>query len=228
MPSVVQSSLISKVRHELRHNSWRTTIGKAAQSARARVYLDRTYIWYELSLRTDRPRASLPSGLTLIRGDKNHLALLGELPSVHEWLARERLEAGNDLWLVLGRGRPVFACWTLHGATPLLAAPEGRLALPSDVVGLENSATSVSYRGRGVIAPSAWSQIADRLEKTGVKSIITKLEDDNKVMRWALARSGFREVASTHYRRVGFRQHATVRGEGATADWIAGQLKPRG
>jgi len=112
-----------------------------------------------------------------------------------------------------------------HGSAPTRAARGGWLPLPSDVVFFEDSSTSTSYRGRGPIGTAAWSQIADRLEKTGAKSIITHVLEENKIMRWALVRSGFREIATVHLQRVVLRQRVTVVGTGTAVDnWIAGHL----
>jgi hypothetical protein len=219
-------SQISRLRFELHRHGVRGTIGKVVQRVREKVYFDRTWVWYELPLGADRPQSPLPPGLVLTRGGASEASLVNELPSGNEWRARRGLEAGNDLWLVLDEGRPVFACMIFYGSMPTRAARGGWLPLPPDIVFLEDSATSASYRGRGTIAPAAWSQIADRLEKTGAKSIITKVEENNKVMRWAIVRSGFREIATVHLRRVGFRQRVTVVGTGTAAgDWIAVHLQ---
>jgi hypothetical protein len=217
--------LISRLRLVLHRHGVRGTIGKVEQRARESLSLDRTWIWYELPLGADRLHASLPPGLVLTRGGASEASLLHELPLGNEWRARRWLGAGNDLWLVLDEGRPVFACMVFHGSAPTRAARGGWLPLPPDVVFLEDSSTSTSYRGRGPIGPAAWSQIADRLEKTGAKSIITHVLEENKIMRWALVRSGFREIATVHLRRVGLRQRVTVVGTGTAADdWIAGHL----
>jgi hypothetical protein len=215
------------MQYELHHNGMTATITKAAQRTREKVYLDHTQVWYELPLGTSRPQVSLPSGLTLIRGNENDLPLLSKLPSVHEWLARRRMEAGDDLWLVLDGREPVFACWTLRGSNPIRTWNNNRLVLPPNVVCLEDSVASASYRGRGLIAPTVWRQIADRLEQTGVETVITDVAEDNKVMRWTMARSGFREFATVRYQRKGFEQHTTMVGDGVQANWLAGQLGRR-
>ena len=165
MSSIVLS-LISQLRLALHRHGVRGTIGKLKQRARESLYLDRTWIWYELPLGADRPHASLPPGLVLSRGGASESSLLDELPSGNDqWRARRWLEAGNDLWLVLDEARPVFACMIFHRSTPTRAARGGWLPLPPDTVCLEASSTSASYRGRGLIGPAAWSQIADKLDK---------------------------------------------------------------
>jgi hypothetical protein len=224
--SSVVLSLISQLRVVLHRHGVRGTIGKVVQRARERVYFVRTWVWYELPLGADRPQASLPPGLVLTRGGAGEASLLNELPNGNEWRARRWLGAGNDLWVVLDEGRPVFACMIFHGSTPMRAARRGWLPLPPDIVCLEASSTSTSYRGRGPIGSAAWSQIADRLEKTGAKSIITHCGEENKVMRWAIVRSGFRQIATVHLRRVGLQQRVTVVGTGTAADnWIAEHLR---
>jgi hypothetical protein len=223
--AVVLRSLIPRLRHQLQHRGVKSTLKWAIRRAQTKLYLDETHVWYELILSSDRPRQPLQPGLKLIRAGADDLPLLNELPSVSEYTAKQRIEAGNDLWLVLNDRQLIFACWIFHDSIPLLAARNGQFALPSETVCMEDSIISPHFRARGIITPSAWSQVADRLEKIGVKSIITKAEADNKVMRLVLTRSGFREIAVMHFRRTGFRQHATVRSNtGATPYWLTEQL----
>ena len=100
-----------------------------------------------------------------------------------------------------------------------------QLVLPPEIVCLENSVTSASYRGQGV-APAAWTNIADALELGEVKFIITKIEESNIASRRAITKSGFRESATMHFRLVGFRRRTSVqRGTGVTADWLAKTLQ---
>ena len=217
-------SLIPRLRHQLQHHGGRGALSAAISRVQGRLYLDETHAWYELALSSDRPQQNLRPGLELIRGGADNLPLLDGFPGVNEHEARQRTEAGDDLWLVLDGRQPIFVCWTLRDSISLLAAWNGRLALPPKMVCLEDSFASPSYRGRGMIAPSAWSEIADRLERAGINSIITKVEVDNRVMRLLLTRSGFREIAVMRLRRAGFRQHTTLRPEtGATADWLTEQ-----
>jgi RimJ/RimL family protein N-acetyltransferase len=219
------SSLVSRMRYEIHRHGVKATAGKAAQGVRKKVYIDQTFVWYELPLGAERPRVSLPPEFALVRGGASEIPLLDELPtSGNEWLARRWMEAGNDLWLVLEERRPAFACWIFHGSTPVRAARDGWFALAPGIVCFEDSATSASYRGRGV-APAAWSQIADRLEQTAARSIITKIEESNTASRRAIVKSGFREIATMHFRRVGLRERTAVLGTGETAGWLAGQLQ---
>jgi hypothetical protein len=225
MRSLILNNLIFRVGYYLWRHGLRGTIDQIIARTRTKLYLDETHVWYELALVTDRPRPTLRPGLELIRARADDLSLLEELPTVSIVEGRLRMEAGNDLWLVLDSRQPVFACWTFSNSAPVEAATNCRLDLPSEIAYMEDSVTSPSYRGRGAIAPAAWSQVADRLEKAGVKAMITKVGEDNKVMRWAIVKSGFREIAVMHFRRSGLREHTAVRlGNGATARWLAGQL----
>lgn len=221
-------SLIPRLRYKLQRHGIRGAISAAiSRVQQTRLYLDETHVWYELPLSSDRLQQTLRPGLELVRGGAGDLPLLDEFPGVSEDEARQRIEGGNDLWLVLDDRQPIFVCWTLRDSMPVLAAWNGQLAIPPKMVCLEDSFASPSYRGRGIIAPSAWSQIADRLERTGIESIITKTEVDNRVMRLLLTRSGFREIAVMRLRCAGFQRHTTLRPQsGSTADWLTEQLTP--
>jgi hypothetical protein len=222
---LILNNLILRVRYYLRRHGLRGTIHQVITRTRTKLYVDETHVWYELALVNDRPRPALRPGLELIRARSDDLSLLEELPTVSTVEGRHRMETGNDLWLVLDGRQPVFACWTFSNSAPVEAATNGRLDLSSEITYMEDSVTSPSYRGRGAIAPSAWSQVADRLENAGVKAMITKVGEDNKVMRWAMVKSGFREIAVMHFHRRGLREHTAVRlGTGATARWLAEQL----
>jgi hypothetical protein len=215
----------SKFERHLRHRGVKGTLGVAIRRAQNLLYLDETHVWYELALGNSRSQKTLRTGLKLIRSGADDLPLLDAFPTVSAYEARKRMEAGRDLWLVLDDRQPIFACWIFHHSVPVLAARNGQLALPPETVCLEDSITSPSYRGQGIVAPAAWSQVADRLEKAGVKSIITKVEADNKVMRWALAKSAFDDIAIVQFRKAGLRRHVAIRARtGATADWLVEQL----
>jgi hypothetical protein len=217
--------LKSKLKHHLSHHGVKGTLGVAVRRAQNELYLDETHVWYELALDNSRPQKPLRPGLKLIRGGADDLPLLDELSTVSAYEARQRMEAGRNLWLVLDDRQPIFACWIFHDSVQMLAARKGQLALPPETVCLEDSITSPSYRGRGIVAPAAWSQVADKLEKAGVKSIITKVEADNKVMRWALAKSGFRDIAIMRFRKAGLWRYIAIRAKtSATADWLVEQL----
>lgn len=227
MSNFIQSNPLLRIRNQLRRHGLRAIIDKVAQRARKKVYLDETHVWYELPLVSERPRVKLLAGLELVRGGPSELPLLAELPTVGQLEARQRMKSNADLWLVLRGRQPAFACWVFHGSVALPAAPNGRLMLPPEIAFFEDSVTSSAFRGRG-IPLAAWPRIADHLEQTAVRSVVTKVEEDNGVARRAFEKAGFREFATTRFRRVGLRRYTTVRaGTGATVDWLAGQLTPR-
>lgn len=223
-------SLISRARSQVKRDGLKAVIGKVMMLARQRVYVDETHVWYELPLGTDRPRVELSPELDLIRAGTDELPLLEQLPRSKEVPvvspsgAEQRFEAGADLWMVLEGRQLAFACWIFHKSAPVGAAKSGRLVLSPEVVCLEDSVASPAFRGRR-IAPAAWSEIADSLEQGAVKSIITKIAEDNAATRRAIVKCGYREIATMHFRRVGFREHTTVQERnGSTADWLAEQL----
>ena len=199
------------------------------QRIRSNVYLRETHVWYEIPLETDRPRLTLPPGLKLVRGDYDDLPLLAQLPTTPtETAAKRRMGNGGELWLVLDEQRPAFACWIFHRSMPMAAAPSSRLVLSPEIVCLENSVTSSLYRGQG-IAPAAWSGIADALKPTGVKYIITKIEESNTASRRAIVKCGFRESATMRFALIGLWQRTLVQGRnGVTGGWLAQQLHHEG
>jgi RimJ/RimL family protein N-acetyltransferase len=102
---------------------------------------------------------------------------------------------------------------------------QGVLSLPQEIVCLDDSVTAEDYRGKS-IAPAAWSGIADTLERTGVRSIVTKIEESNLPSRKAVSKVGFEEIATMCFRRRGLSSSTTVEaGEGAAAAWLAEKLQ---
>jgi RimJ/RimL family protein N-acetyltransferase len=98
-------------------------------------------------------------------------------------------------------------------------------SLPQEIVCLEDSVTVEDYRGKS-IAPAAWSGIADTLERTGVRSIVTKIEESNLSSRKTVSKAGFEEIATMRFRRRGLSSSTTVEaGEGAAAAWLAEKLQ---
>lgn len=217
----VFSGLIPRVRHQIRLHGVRGTALKVARRARNVLYLDETHVWYELPLKGDRPHPNLKPGMELVRGGEDELPLLDEFHSISGPGARLWMEAGAVLWLILDDGRPVFVCWTFQSPAKFEAA-QGWLSLPAGVAIMEESAVSPSYRGRGVIAPAAWARVADRLQKSGATTLITKVEDNNKVMRWSLSRAGFRDAFTLHFRRLGPLSRTTINTKDhSKSDWLA-------
>jgi RimJ/RimL family protein N-acetyltransferase len=180
-----------------------------ARKARERVAFSESHVWYELDLTAPRETRVLEEGLILRPGREADLALLEQLDTVWPERARRRLQDGNDWWLVLDQGAPLFSCWIFRERAPVLAAPQGELALPAGCVCLEDSVTSAAARGRG-IAPAAWSAIAASLAQEGQRRMITKVTVENVPSRRAVTKAGFVEVAIMHFRRRGIRSGTSV------------------
>lgn len=153
--------------------------------------------------------------------------MLDEFPSISGPGAKVWLDTDAIFWLLLDGEKPVFVCWVFQSPARFKAA-QGWLALPPGVALMEESAVSPSYRGRGTLAPAVWSQVADRLQQAGVASLIIKVEHDNKVMRWSLAKAGFRETFTVHFRRLGPVSRTTIRSADNTrVRWLAEQTGAR-
>ncbi len=182
---------------------------RAWMVARGRVVLSESHVWYQLDLGRQRPRPPLQPRLTLRRGDHADLPLLEQLPTTAGWEASARLEAGNDVWLVVEDRHALFSCWIFHTETPVVGAPGGALRLADQMVCLEDSVVSGAARGRG-IAPSAWAAIADVLTNEGKGRIITKVEVENKPSRRAVEKAGFEPVAVMHFKRLGPRSRTRI------------------
>jgi hypothetical protein len=224
MRGIFPSNVLLRRWYNFRRNGLKASIGEILTFAQKRIYLDETHVWYKLSLRTDRAHVGRLPGLSLIQASVRDLPLLEQLPSIDPYEARQRMEAGHDLWLVLKGQQPVFACWVFHGSVPVIAARQGHIALPPEIVVFEDSVSSLAYRGRG-ISLAVWPKIADRLEQTAATTIITKVEEENVTPPRAFLKSGFHEVATVHFRRRGPCRSLTVQaGDSATASWLSEQL----
>lgn len=202
-------------------------VGAAARQsvklARRRVYLVEEHLWYALDLGGERPRRELPEEVRLGRPGHDRLEGAVEMGQRIEEV-RERLSAGNDLWLAEDDGGPLFRCWIYRRRAPVLAAPGGWLELPDDTVVLEDSATTPRARGRG-IAPGAWTAIADALRDEGLVHLITKVGVANEPSRKAVAKAGFREIALMRLVKTGPRKRTTIhQAEPGLGDELAARL----
>lgn len=223
----VFSTLIPRVSHQIRLHGVKGTAVKVARRARKALYLDETHVWYELPLGGDPPRPALKTGMELVRGGEEHLPLLDEFPSINGPGAKLWLDSGAALWLLFDGDRPVFICWTFQSPAKFEAA-QGWISLPPGVAIMEESAVSPSYRGRGVLAPIAWSRVADNLQHSGTTALITKVEEHNKVMRWSLSRSGFHESFTVRLWRLAPVSRTTIiTTNDSNAEWLASQTKAR-
>lgn len=204
-----------RLRRGLRRYGARGIAHRSVEILRELVYAREVHVWYELTLREERPRRELDPGLRLIRAGAEHLALLDRLWAIGHEEARRRLNAGGTLWLVLDLETPAFSCWTFRDRTPFRAAEGGWLELPSGTIGLEESMTSDDYRGRGV-APAAWTAIADALEQEPWRRLVTTIEEENAASRKAVLKIGFREVGRSETTKKGRRTIVVVSGEAAS------------
>jgi L-amino acid N-acyltransferase YncA len=201
--------LVKRTRQAIRRHGVRGALRRVGERAGSHVKLSESHLWYELDPAGTRPKPRLASELTLRRALEPDLQLLDQLLTIPAVEARARVDAGNDLWLVLAGDRPLFSCWIFRGQTPTIAVPGGQLALPADTVCLEDSVTVAAARGRGV-APAAWAAIADALAAEGKRQVITKVSVDNGPSRRAVEKAGFEAVALMHFRRMGPRSRTWV------------------
>jgi hypothetical protein len=173
----------------------------AGRSLRSRVYLRERHIWYGFELARGRRTIALPAGLEVTCNAEDALTLLAQLPTIGQFEAKERLASGAQLWILRDGDEAVNACWIFRGRAPVLAARGGWLALPPGVVCVEDSVTSVRYRGRG-LAPARWFVIAEILFQQGVATAIAKVAVENMSGRRAIEKAGFCELASMKVERL--------------------------
>lgn len=214
-----------RLQRALRHRGLSETLGLVATRVRDRIVLQEEHVWYELLLQADRPRRALAPGLLLVQATERERELATQMEGGPSPEAVCEFHAvGGELWVVLDAGRAAFSCWIFPKAAPALAAPGGWLELPPGTVCLENSATSLHHRGRG-IAPAAWSGIADALAAEGVVSMVTKVTVENIPSRKAVAKAGFAEIAIMRMARQGTRMKVGITPLGsATSAQLAERL----
>lgn len=176
------------------------------------AYLREEHVWFERDLRQAGPGLELQRGLQLVRARPDEVGVVTAFGQDVEQ-ARTRLEAGNDIWLVVDGGEPLFLCYTFRTAAPVIAAADGTLELPVGSACLEDAVTVPEARGRG-IASAAWSTIGDELGKAGVSTLVAKVETDNAASRRVAEKAGFSPVAVMQHERTGVRRHTDVRSLG--------------
>jgi ribosomal protein S18 acetylase RimI-like enzyme len=181
----------------------KTTSTLVREEIQRHLYLRDVHLWYALQTKAERPRFELRSHLRLVSGGPDDVQRMLDLPTISPERARARLAAGAELWLVLDdQDRTAFACWIFHGATPVLAAPDGMLPLPDGVASLEDSVTSPDHRGQGV-APATWERVADALAARDIPTMLTTVGADNAPSRKAVKKVGFDEFAAVRFTRKG-------------------------
>jgi RimJ/RimL family protein N-acetyltransferase len=216
-------SRISHALAKIRREGIGAALGRAWEVVQRPVYNREEHVWYQLDLNADRPRREFVDGVRLLRAGDAEAHRVEDVGQFEDEAGR-RLAAGNDLWLAVDdEDRTLFACWTFRSETPVLAAPDGRLALPPGTACLEDSVTSPLARGKG-IAPAAWTAIADILATEGFESMITKVTTENLPSRKAVEKAGFREIAVMRMTSVVTRQHVALAASGGVADALARSL----
>ena len=174
----------------------------AARCLLTALYRHERHIWYvaaPMAVKSVRP---LPKGLKLHRSGREHLDLLSQSNLCGWSLAETFLAEGGDVWIVREAERAASCCWIFRRRMPTVTVRGGWKTLPSNTVCLEGAVTDADYRGHG-IAPAAWALIAQSLQEEGVRTIITKVEEDNMPSRQAVLKAGFHEVAMMDYLHVG-------------------------
>jgi hypothetical protein len=218
--------VMSRISHALvktRRQGIRAALARAWELGRRPLYSREEHVWYQLDLKAERPRREFVEGVRLVRAAADDAHRVEELGQV-ETEARERLAAGNDLWLALDdEDRTLFVCWTFRAETPVGAAPHGQLPLPAGTACLEDSVAAPLARGKG-IAPASWTAIGDILATEGFESMITKVTTDNAPSRKAVQKSGFREIAVMRFTTIGLRHRVALLPSGGVADALAQSL----
>jgi L-amino acid N-acyltransferase YncA len=176
------------------------------------AYLREEHVWYERDLGQAGPGLELQRGLRLAKARLDEVEVVTIFGQDVEQ-ARKRLEAGNDIWLVLDGGEPLFLCYTFRTKAPVIAAADGTLELPIGSACLEDAVTVEHARGRG-IASAAWSAIGDELGRAGVSTLVAKVETDNVASRRVAEKAGFSPVAVMQHERTGVRRRTDVRALG--------------
>jgi GNAT superfamily N-acetyltransferase len=180
----------------------------------ALAYLDEDHIWYLLDL-GHVEQLPLAAGYELRVADEADLEGYAALTTTATDEARERRANGAELWLVVRDREYAFACWIFPRETPVRAAADRVLELPSRVACLEDSFTGPSHRGHG-IAGAAWTMIARELKSRGFEMLITKVEVENEPSRRAVEKAGFRGASVMHLRCRGWRERVSFDGQSAT------------
>jgi GNAT superfamily N-acetyltransferase len=194
-----------------------------ARRLRKLAYLREEHVWYERDLGLPGPGLELPGGLQLVRAAEEQVGIV-EIFGQDVNQARERLAAGNDIWLVLEGERPLFLCFTFRAVAPVIAARNGTLYLPAGSACLEDAVTLPEARGRG-IASAAWSAIGDELGRAGFSTLVAKTETDNAASRRVAENAGFRAVAVMEHQRTGARRRTAVQPLGGRlGDELASRL----
>ena len=209
--------------NRLRSEGPRATARAIAQRVRKLAYLREEHVWYGCDLTRSTAGAELREGLRLVRADASQVdSVVAVGQDVEE--ARERFDTGTDLWLVLDEDEPVFLCFIFRDATPVMAASEGKLALPPGAACLEDAVTAPGARGKG-IATAAWILVGEELKRAGYTTLVAKIETANTASKRVAEKAGFHPVAVMQHERTGVRRRTAVRAlGGGLGDELAARL----
>ena len=179
-------------------------IAGTARIVLARRATEAVFVWHALDLRRlDRPHPDLDEGLVLRRGTVHDAPLLERLPvdlavtRLTRRVLEDRLAQGATLWLVQAGEHLAFHCWTFQTRFPLRGIQGGALALPADVVIVEDVVASPAFRGRGV-AGAALTAVGDACRDGGARWMCMKVDGDDPVSQRLIAKIGYAEVARMH------------------------------
>lgn len=215
--------MISRLFSRLRREGTAATTRAIWRRLRKLAYLREEHVWYERDLGQPGAHLELPGGLRLERADPSQVEVVTIFGQDVDQ-ARQRLDSGNDIWLVLEGERPLFLCYTFRAEAPVIAAADGRLELPLGSACLEDAVTVPEARGRG-IASAAWAAIGDELGRAGLSSLVAKVETDNVASRRVAEKAGFKPVAVMQHERTGVRRRTAVRPLGGRlGDELAARL----
>ena len=170
----------------------------------ARRATEATFIWKALDLADPyHRRPELDAGLVLRRGSLEDAPLLEQLPvdlrvtRVTRSVLEDRLGQGASLWLVQAGERIAFHCWTFRSRFPLHGIRGDTLALPADVVIVEDVIASPDFRRQGVAA-AALAAVGDACREEGARWLVMKVDSENTASRRAFDKMGYAEVAQMH------------------------------
>jgi len=199
----------SRARLAMRRHGLREVARIAVLRVWMNVYVDERHVWLALRLSQPRPRLDLPPGYDLLRASSRDIPLLSQL-GVDRPRAGRRLAEGHELWLMRHGADVVYSGWVFHGLAPTVAAPSGWVPLPRAVANPEDVVTSPLHRGRG-LASAAYTKIFDDLARDGrATAVVGKIPVGNTANRRAVQKTGWREFAVVHFRRLGPWRRATV------------------
>jgi hypothetical protein len=199
---------------------------RIVEPAIAHCYLDERHVWYVVPFAAEGP---VPEGFELRRGEERDLEALAAIGGVGTRTACEYLARGAELYVVMHGDQLAFSSWIHVEAVPLAAARGGWLELPDGIVSFEDSIAAPDYRTTRV---SSWAidAITAGQAAKGVRSIITRIAEDNRVARKWARRLGSTEVAAMHRRRIGPRMRVWIDplpGGEETAAMLAERLHAR-